>query len=50
MASCAGAVMMTYDDAPEVRALAKRYGFSVREVPMKTTHHEVKSELLLLKA
>lgn len=50
MASCAGAVMMTYDDAPEVRALAKKNGFSVREVPMKTTHHEVKSELLLLKA
>ena len=50
MAACQGPVLMTYDDAPEVRTLAKRYCFSVREVPMKTTHHEVKNELLLFKA
>ncbi len=50
MACCAGPVMMTYDDAPEVRALAQEHGFTVKQVPMKTTHHEVKNELLLLKA
>ena len=50
MSLCAGPVMMTYDDAPEVKALAKKYGFTVKQVPMKTTHHEVKNELLLLKA
>ena len=49
MAACAGPVLMTYDDAPEVRSLAHRSGFSIREVPMKTTHHEVKNELLLVK-
>ena len=48
-ASVKGSVLMTYDDAPEVRALAVRYGFQVREVPMKTTHHRVQIELLLLK-
>ena len=50
MSLCVGPVMMTYDEAPEVRAFAQKYGFAVRQVPMKTTHHEVKNELLLLKA
>ncbi len=50
MSACAGPVLMTYDDAPEVRDLAAKYRFKVKEVPMKTTHHEVKNELLLLKA
>jgi DNA adenine methylase len=50
MAAVAGAVMMTYDDAPEVRQLARKHGFAVREVPMKSTHHAIKNELLLLKA
>jgi DNA adenine methylase len=50
MSRAAGPVMMTYDDAPEVWALAQKYGFAVKQVPMKTTHHELKNELLLLKA
>ncbi len=50
MSRCAGPVMMTYDDTPEVKVLAKKYAFTVKQVPMKTTHHEVKNELLLLKA
>lgn len=50
MSRCVGPVMMTYDDVPEVRTLAQKYGFTVKQVPMKTTHHEVKNELLLLKA
>lgn len=49
MAEVAGAVMMTYDDAPEVRSLAARYGFRVDEVPMKNTHHAIIRELLILK-
>lgn len=49
MASVRGSVMMTYDNAPEVRELAKRHGFRVEQVPMKNTHHAVLSELLILK-
>lgn len=47
MAKVKGSVMMTYDDAPEVRALAERFGFSQHRVPMKSTHHEVHKELIL---
>lgn len=49
MASVRGSVMMTYDDAPEVHALARQHGFRVERVPMKTTHHAVMHELLILK-
>lgn len=47
MAKVKGSVMMTYDDALEVRVLAKRYGFSVSRVPMKSSHHEVHKELII---
>jgi DNA adenine methylase len=40
---------MTYDDAPEVREMARKHGFRVKAVPMKSTHHAVKNELLILK-
>lgn len=43
----AGDFLMTYDDAPEIRGLAQEHGFSVREVPMKNTHHATKTELLI---
>lgn len=49
MAKARGAVMMTYDDAPEVRKLATKYGFRVSEVLMKNTHHAIICELLILK-
>jgi DNA adenine methylase len=49
MATVRGSVMMTYDDAPEVRKMAKRHGFRVEATPMKNTHHEVMYELLILK-
>jgi DNA adenine methylase len=49
-ASVAGRALMTYHDVPEVRALAKRHKFDVREISMKTTHHKVQSELLILKS
>ena len=49
MASVRGSVMMTYDDVPEVRSMAKHYSFRIEPVPMKNTHHEVIRELLILK-
>lgn len=49
MASVRGSVMMTYDDAPEVRSMAERYGFRVEAVPMKNTHHQIIRELLVMK-
>ncbi|HGM5007269.1 TPA: DNA adenine methylase [Serratia marcescens] len=49
MASVRGSVMMTYDDAPEVREMAERHGFRIELVPMKNTHHAIIHELLILK-
>lgn len=49
MANVRGTVMMTYDDAPEVRDLANKYGFRIEFVPMKNTHHAIIYELLILK-
>ena len=49
MASVRGSVMMTYDDAPEVREMAQRHGFRIEPVPMKNTHHAIIQELLLLR-
>jgi len=42
-----GDFLMTYDCTAEIRSLAARYGFVVREVAMKNTHHERKTELLI---
>lgn len=50
LASAKGAVMLTYDDLPEVREMATRHGFCVKTVPMKSTHHRILNELILLKA
>lgn len=49
MASVRGSVMLTYDDAPEVRALAQLHGMWVKPIYMKNTHHEVVRELLVMK-
>lgn len=49
MADVRGSVMMTYDDAPEVREMATRHGFRFELVPMKNTHHAIIHELLILK-
>jgi hypothetical protein len=35
----AGEVMLTYDDAKEVRDLATAHGFFIKPIAMKTTHH-----------
>ena len=45
----AGRVLMTYDATAEVRRLALDHGFQVRTIPMKTTHHENKRELMISK-
>ncbi len=38
---------MTYDDAPELREMAARYGFDTETVSMKNTHHARLTELLI---
>jgi DNA adenine methylase len=43
----AGDVLLTYDDAPDVRALAERHGFDIEAVAMKNTHHARMTELLI---
>jgi len=42
-----GDVLMTYDDTKEVRELASRYSFQVKTIPMRTTHHQMKKELMI---
>jgi DNA adenine methylase len=42
-----GAVLMTYDDAPQVRTLADRHGLRTCPVVMRSTHNKVTSELLI---
>jgi DNA adenine methylase len=39
--------LMTYDNAPEIVAMAKRHGFKTRTVSMKNTHHATMTELLI---
>lgn len=47
MREVAGDFLMTYDDADDVRALAKTNGFDTELVAMKNTHHAEMSELLI---
>lgn len=49
VASNSGPALLTYDDQPEVRTLAKRHGFRVGNVAMKSTHHAVMRELTIFK-
>ena len=42
-----GKFMLTYDDTPEIRELAKKYNLDFRTIPMKTTHHIKKNEIIL---
>lgn len=43
----AGDFLMTYDDADDVRELAKKYNFDTELVAMKNTHHASMKELLI---
>lgn len=49
-AGCVGNVLLTYDDAPDMRDLASRHHFAVANVAMKTAHHAKKSELLIARS
>ena len=38
---------MTYDNADEVKDLARKHGFQMRLIPMKNTHHAKMEELVI---
>lgn len=42
-----GKYMLTYDDTPEIRTLADKYNLNYRTIPMKTTHHLEKNEIII---
>jgi DNA adenine methylase len=42
-----GDFLMTYDNAPDVRELAARFGFDTKLIAMKNTHHAEMNELLI---
>ncbi|MGQ9480256.1 DNA adenine methylase, partial [Chloroflexus sp.] len=45
--SLVGDVLMTYNDAEEVKEIAHRYRFQMRLIPMKNTHHATIQELVI---
>ncbi|MBI4309958.1 MAG: DNA adenine methylase, partial [Candidatus Omnitrophica bacterium] len=45
--SVKGNFLMTYDNAHEVKDLARNYGFQMRLIPMKNTHHAKLEELVI---
>lgn len=46
-AQLAGKFMLTYDDTPEIRGLADKYNLQYRTIPMKTTLHYEKNEIII---
>ena len=42
-----GKFMLTYDDTPHIRDLAEKYKLPFKTIPMKTTHHLLKQEILV---
>lgn len=42
-----GKFMLTYDDTPEIRQLADKYCLQYRTIPMKTTLHFEKNEIII---
>lgn len=42
-----GKFLMTYDDTTEIRQLADKYKLQYKTIPMKTTHHLRKNEIIL---
>ena len=46
-AALAGDFIMTYDNAEEVQALAKKHSFMAKPIPMKNTHHAAMTELVI---
>ncbi|MDD5200248.1 MAG: DNA adenine methylase [Terrimicrobiaceae bacterium] len=47
MKACRGDFLMTYDNTPEIVALAAEFGFQAQPVAMKNTHHAKMTELLI---
>jgi DNA adenine methylase len=45
--SIKGDFLITYDNADEVKAMAKQHGFQMRIIPMKNTHHATMGELVI---
>ena len=45
--SVKGDFLMTYDNADEVKTMARRHGFQMRLVPMTNTHHATMEELVV---
>lgn len=45
--SIKGDFLMTYDDAEEVKVMARRHGFDMRLIPMNNTHHARMEELVI---
>ena len=42
-----GKFMLTYDDTLEIRTLANKFNLKFRTIPMKTTHHLEKNEIII---
>lgn len=42
-----GKFMLTYDDTPEIRQLSEKYNMQYRTIPMKTTLHYHKNEIII---
>ncbi len=42
-----GKYMLTYDDTPEIRCLIEKYGLLFKTIPMKTTLHFEKNEIII---
>ena len=42
-----GRFMLTYDDTEEIRNLASKYSLKYMTIPMKTTHHLQKNEIII---
>jgi len=45
--SLVGDFLMTYDEAEEVKEMARRHEFQMRLIPMKNTHHATMKELVI---
>jgi len=45
--SLMGDFLMTYDEAEEVKEMARRRGFQMRLIPMKNAHHATMKELVI---
>lgn len=45
--SIKGDFLMTYDNADEVKSMARDHGFQMRLIPMKNTHHATMEELVI---